>query len=58
MLEVLLVQRTWLWDLLEAADADANRVGLEHRNRSPNDFSDEVVAGSCDPDVASLIDSK
>src|SRR5260370_30948940 len=47
-----------LGDRLETAYRDANRIGLVERNRSSDDLRDEVVSGSRDPDVASLIDCK
>ena len=45
-----------LGDRLETANGDADRIGLVKRNRSADDLCDEVVAGSCDPDVPGLID--
>src|SRR5260370_25371119 len=47
-----------LGDRLETAYRDANRIGLVERNRSADDLRDDAVSGSCDPDVASLINRK
>ena len=45
-----------LGDALEAAVLQTNRDGRIDRNRLADDFSDEVVAVTTDPDVSGLID--